>query len=525
MKVNVTACLAGVFLLMTAEMSVAAEVIDLSHQPLSFLQTLQPETVVKELSKKVDFNRTTHTRVYQTYAGYPVWGSDAIFHANAELKMNDMNGIFYRGLKQDLANTPHYVFTAAQATKALKAAVQHTRQRVSEKFTTTDEQTKLVVYVDHLKQAHWAFEVKFKTSRIKGLPAIPITLIDAVTLEVYEYWNDLKTTSSELVDGGGVGGNGRIGRVIYDGLRNNRPVLNITRDPVRKLCFLKNEMVIIKDQRTGRVPTFKCAKRSTAHNNVYWNSKDDAANGAFSPMNDALYSDQVVLDMYVKWLGVPMLVRNGKPWRVTFRVHDQDEKQNAYYNEGEMVFGEGDDESYPIVAPGVVAHEMSHGFTEQQSGLKYRGQSGGINESFSDMADKAVEYFMYGENNWDIDPELLKEGGHMLRYMDEPTKDCRPTNEPGVSCSISHVSDYNSDTNVHFSSGIFNKAFVLMAKKWNTRQAFEVMAQANMYYWTPSATFAHAACGVIKAARDYRYDEKVVRDAMKVVGVSTKTCK
>lgn len=290
------------------------------------------------------------------------------------------------------------------------------------------------------------------------------------------------------------------------------------------MCSLQNETVIIRDRRTNNIPTFRCETPDAKHNNLYWNTLDDAANGGFSPNNDGVYSDKIVREMYMKWFNVPMLVKNGKPMQVTFHVHDQDQGQNAYYDNGEMVFGEGDDESYPVVAPSVVAHEMSHGFTEQYANLRYHGQSGGINEAFSDMADKSVEYYMYGQNNWDIDAELLKDGGHLLRYMDEPTKDCRPNDIPGESCSINHVKNYSSDTDVHLSSGIFNKAFYLMASQWNTQKAFNVMVQANMNYWTPNATFVHAACGVLKATRDYKYDEKTVRDAMHAVGVETTKC-
>ncbi len=100
--------------------------------------------------------------------------------------------------------------------------------------------------------------------------------------------------------------------------------------------------------------------------------------------------------------------------------------------------------------------------------------------------------------------------------MDEPTKDC-DGREPGDACSIDNFKDYNSNIDVHHSSGIFNKAFTLISAKWNTRKAFEVMTQANVNYWTSSATFASAACGVIKATRDYKYDENTVRDAFTAV--------
>jgi Zn-dependent metalloprotease len=155
--------------------------------------------------------------------------------------------------------------------------------------------------------------------------------------------------------------------------------------------------------------------------------------------------------------------------------------------------------------------------------LRYHGQSGALNEAFSDMADKSVEYFEYGKNNWTIDDELLKDGGRALRFMDDPPKDCEGKKQ-GEECSIGHFKDYKKSLNIHHSSGVFNKAFYLIATAWDTRKAFEVMVQANMHYWTTTTNFAKAACGVVKAARDYKYDEKTIKDAMRAVGVTTSKC-
>lgn len=531
------------FLLMNT--AFAAQVIELSEQPASILQSFMSGTknlrqtsglAIRETSRGTDMNQTTHVRVSQTYLNYPVWGSEAVVHIPKNVtpsltSANDkrisanisMDGLFYQNIQHDLANTPAYIFNHAQAEKALSAAVQMSKEEWQTNFTYADSQTRLIVYVDDQQQAHWAWMVSFKTSRIHNMPAKPVYILDALSLAVYEHWNNLKT-SGVLVPGGGIGGNGRIGKMIYDGAEGHRPMLDIERGEGTKVCYLRNDTVIIRDRRyRDEVPSFRCEKTDNQHNNVYWNTVDDVANGGYSPNNDGLYSDKIIREMYSKWIGVPMLVKDGKPMQVTFYVHDPMQEQNAYYDDGKMVFGEGDNESYPVVAPSVAAHEMSHGFTEQHSGLNYRGQSGGIDESFSDMADKAVEYYMYGENNWGIDAELLKEGGRMLRYMDEPTKDCEGK-KSGEPCSISHFKNYKKSTDVHHSSGIFNKAFYLMATKWDTRRAFEVMVQANMHYWTANANFARAACGVIKAARDYKYDEKVVKDAMREVGVSTTKC-
>jgi len=48
----------------------------------------------------------------------------------------------------------------------------------------------------------------------------------------------------------------------------------------------------------------------------------------------------------------------------------------------------------------LVAHEVSHGFTEQHSNLFYYGQSGGMNEAFSDMAAQAAEFYSIGKASW-----------------------------------------------------------------------------------------------------------------------------
>lgn len=61
--------------------------------------------------------------------------------------------------------------------------------------------------------------------------------------------------------------------------------------------------------------------------------------------------------------------------------------ENAFWDGQAMTFGDGRSRFYPLVSLDVSAHEVSHGFTELNSGLVY--ESGGINEAFSDMAGRA----------------------------------------------------------------------------------------------------------------------------------------
>jgi pseudolysin len=173
----------------------------------------------------------------------------------------------------------------------------------------------------------------------------------------------------------------------------------------------------------------------------------------------------------------------------------------------------------------IIAHEISHGFTQQHSHLQYLEQSGALNESFSDMASKAAEYYATGYNHdWQLAPEIMREN-RAYRYMDNPRRDCINTGDK-KHCSIDHVKDYSSDLNVHYTSGIFNKAFYLLATSpnWNTHMAFDVMVQANRGYWTQTTTFKEAACGVIEATKDYRYDTNTVDSVFAKVGIDTVSC-
>ena len=135
-----------------------------------------------------------------------------------------------------------------------------------------------------------------------------------------------------------------------------------------------------------------------------------------------------------------------------------------------------------------------------------------MNEAFSDMAGEAAEFYMRGSNDWKVGAEIFK-GTGALRYMDDPTRD---------GSSIGHAANFTSSMDVHYSSGVYNKAFYLLATKagWNTQKAFQVFARANRDYWTASSTFNQGACGVQTAAADLGFTVADVTAAFTSVGVS-----
>jgi pseudolysin len=515
----------------------AAKPLDLRHQSIAVLQSIAPNSGFQQTHSAVDFNQTLHVRIQQTYKGYQVWAADAVLHMPNGTKINgnnafnvmmnakanvSMNGVIYDGLAADLANAPAYIFASAQADKALQQATELYQKSSGTKTSVMQPTSSLMVYVDENNQAHWAFLVSFETAAVKGLPAKPTYIMDGVSLNVYKEWNNIQTLDNE--EGGGFGGNLKMGELSYDSLQGDLSELDIQRDAAAKMCFLRNADVTVKDRRhNDAVIQFACDKVNMDHNKIYWDADQDAVNGGYSPSNDALYSGKVIKEMYQKWYGVPVLTENGQPMMLNMRVHEN--MDNAYWDGHQMTFGDGISTFYPLVSLGVAAHEISHGFTEQHSNLTYSGQSGGLNEAFSDMAAQAAEFYSVGHNSWQIGPEIFKAADEALRYMDQPTKDCKG-GKPGSWCSIDNVKDYKRGLDVHYSSGVFNKFFYLLgtAKGWDTKKAFDVMVQANTHYWTSGTSFADAACGVLKAGADHHYDLTAINVAGTGVGIDMTKC-
>lgn len=525
----------------------AAKPVDLAHQSPSVLQSFTAingltanGVSLKEIRRSVDFKHTLHVRLQEMYNGYPVWGGDAIVHipqgaktgkninhviSAANQQHGSLDGTFYQNIADDLAATPATALSESQANKAMQQALDLYQHKAGGVKGVKDKNKTLIVFVDANHKAHYAYKVSFYADPIKqgAIPAKPVYILDAISLKPYKQWDEIKTMEQISAVGGGFGGNIKMGKLVYDGMSGNLANFNIMRDEATKTCYLANNDVTVTDYNTDQIMSFPCQTIDDEHNKIYWSGEHDAVNDGYSPSNDALFGGAVIKNMYQNWYGVPVLTENGEPMTLRMVVHIK--MDNAYWDGRQMTFGDGIDMFYPLTSLGVAAHEVSHGFTEQHSNLAYYDQSGGMNEAFSDMAAQAAEFYAYGKNSWQIGPEIFKAENEALRYMDQPSKDCNGR-RPGDWCSIDNANQYDDSIDVHFSSGVYNRAFYLLATtaNWDVRKAFDVMVHANSHYWTSTSTFNQAACGVVKAAKDYGYDAKAVIAAFKTVGVNASKC-
>lgn len=504
------------------------------HDAQQFFQLILPDhrlsrapsaDALQFVKQHTDTHRITHLRMQQKYVGFSVFGGYAIMHseqpAKALFSMNNkvnMSGRVYRGLKADLGQ-PAAIFidNASIALQKFKAQFQG--------VLMSEEQSVPMVYIDETHHAFWAYKVSVLLTYDDKIPERQNAIINAQSFKPFVQWNSLKTIHSDI-KGMGFGGNVQTKEYQFG---KDFPWLNIRRDDVANICYMENKDVKVVDMvhkysGPNTPMRFSCEESQALSDGIYWTGYQgngyDLENGAYSPTNDAMYAGQVIKSMYRDWFDLNVLeTEQGRPMKLIMRVHFGRGYENAFWDSHQMTFGDGDNMMYPLVSVGIGAHEISHGFTEQHANLEYFGQSGGMNESFSDMAAQAAEYYSQGKNSWMIGAEIMKEesGYKALRFMDEPARD---------GASIGRADQYRDGLDVHHSSGVYNHLFYVLVHQpeWTVKQAFNVMLKANMDYWTPYSTFEEGACGIIDAAKDLGFSVDDVKHALDEVAIKHEAC-
>jgi hypothetical protein len=191
-----------------------------------------------------------------------------------------------------------------------------------------------------------------------------------------------------------------------------------------------------------------------------------------------------------------------------------------------MVYGDGDGSIFsPLVELDVVAHEMTHGVTAYTARLVYHGESGALNESWSDVFGAMTERYVRGESTstWRIGEQVFTPAiaGDALRYMDQPhlksnsgyTADDDPDHYSERCTAATTCPDTPQGDNggVHINSGIPNKAFYLLAKGGSHHlggsmtgigadAAARIWFVALSSYMTSTTTFLQARTATLNAA-------------------------
>jgi bacillolysin len=218
---------------------------------------------------------------------------------------------------------------------------------------------------------------------------------------------------------------------------------------------------------------------------------------------------------------------------------------NAFYlGDGVMYYGDGLPPNVVLVTDGlrqrvnylagaldIVAHELSHGVTDYTSRLIYQGESGALNESFSDVMATSVEFdFQPEKADYLAGEDAFTPGG--VRSLQNPMVFGDPDHY-----SIRYTGK-DDNGGVHINSGISNNAFYLAIEGGkhrlgasvqgvgapNREQIEKVFYRGFTSFLAPSATFSQARAATIQAARELYGQgsaaETAVIQAWNAVGVS-----
>ena len=192
---------------------------------------------------------------------------------------------------------------------------------------------------------------------------------------------------------------------------------------------------------------------------------------------------------------------------------------NAFFTGQYMVFGAGDKMFYPLSSIDVVGHELSHGLVSGTANLEYKGHSGALNESFSDIMGTMCEFYMYdkypqlnGKSDWFIGEDLAI-NTPFLRSMKDPNSAQQPNKYKGL-----YYLDPNSQIDnggVHINSGIPNYCFYLASQQKDKSQVLNIFLNC-LYSLKNSSNFIDFRDKLIIASNS----DPILLNALKTVGLN-----
>jgi zinc metalloprotease ZmpA len=480
-------------------------------------QELEPVVTLK------DADGATHVRMNRTYEGLEVVGGDLVAHQTKSGALTSVS----QGLTTvlDLSVKPTVTETAAT-----KAAL--TLDAVTKTLTGFEADKKhapelVVDAVEGTPTLAWRVTTKGKQS--DGTPSRLATYVDAATGKVLRRVEGIHTIDGE-------------GNTLYSGtvplqVKQNGSTYEL-RDETRGGTYT-TDMNNAQDSIVCQIIGLGCVAGNvvTSPTTTFGNgSNADRATAAA----DAQYGTNVTWDYFKKVHARDGIFGDGSG---SFnRVHYGKNYVNAFWDGKKMTYGDGDGVGYgPLVSLDVAGHEMTHGVTENTSGLEYSGESGGLNESTSDIFGTMVEF--YADNAKDKGDYLIGEsfilnGGKPLRRMDDPASDGK---------SVNCWSSSTGNLDVHYSSGVGNHFFYLLAEGSGSKtiggvahssptcdgstitgigraKAEQIWFRANSTYFTSTTKYAGARAATVKAASDLygasSAEVKAVEAAWTAVSVS-----
>ncbi len=478
-----------------------------------------------------------HTRFQQSYNGVKVWGGEAIMHLDSEGRELPMTDALMRNLH--INTNP-----SMEAREALAVAHADIAPRGA---YTEEPSAELVIYPQSVNvlAAHArskneadidATDLVHQVTRYTLAYHVHATLlngteetrsqdylINAHTGEILKSWDTLHTAAAN-----GTGKSQWYGTVA---LNTNSTASGFElRDMTRGTggTYGNNITTNMNNGTTGNGSIFTDADNAWGDGLQYNGTAGMSANAQTAAV-DAHRGLQATWDFYKN-----VFTRNGidNTGKATYsRMHYSSQYDNAFWQDTCFCMTYGDGATGGSVGEAdldTAGHEMTHGVCAATANLTYSGESGGLNESNSDIFGTCVEFYVLGAGgvgsvvpdnagsgaitaNYNMFENSWGHAGQALRYMYKPSLD-------GGSKDAWYSGIGSID--VHYSSGPMNRCFYFMARGATTTgdtsttllpsgmtgigndKAARIWYRTLTTKLTASSNYAAARTGAIAAAQE-----------------------
>ena len=465
----------------------------------------------------------THARFNQTYRGLKVWGGEVITHTDAE----------GQALAPTTALMGQIFLNTAPSLSQEEALATATRDLAPKGAFSTNPTIELVVYPVQSEVARlnlrdirnggdgqedrqvlrFALAYHVHAELENGAEETSHTdyMIDAHTGAILKKWNTLHTTAAT-----GTGNSQYSGTVSIqtNSVGSSYELRDMTRGAGG--TFGNNVVTNLNHATSGNGTVYTDADNTWGDGTQYASGgSTTSANGQTAAV-DAAFGIEKTWDLFKTVLGRNGIDGTGKASYL--RVHYSSSYDNAFWSDACFCMTFGDGSSFTtLTSIDVAGHEMAHGVCATSANLTYSGESGGLNESDSDIFGTMVEFYSRGGSgttigntggNFTIGEQLA---ASPLRYMYKPSLD--GSSPDAWSSSIGSL-------DVHYSSGPNNRMFYFLSQGATTSgntsttylpngmtgigndKAARIWYRALTVYMTSSTDYAGARAACISAAKD-----------------------